>query len=152
MEEEKVAESAPVGEGGEGEGSGFHNRRLHNYPLIKVGNLRSLAPQQGTAYVLQQPHQDHKMPFHPSCSVLGDSPVLHPLQILSQATLVLSVPSTYICTLCVSEFMFQVCYSELVILTQPQCCLCCPLVLRHEWGAENGGNGVVCHCLWETQQ
>lgn len=38
MEEgEKVAEvSQGGGEASEGSGSGFFNRRLHNYPLIKV--------------------------------------------------------------------------------------------------------------------
>ena len=37
MEEgEQVAESAPAGETTESTGSGFYNRRLHNYPLIKV--------------------------------------------------------------------------------------------------------------------
>ncbi len=35
-EGEQPAEVAPVAEVQESSGSGFYNRRLHNYPLIKV--------------------------------------------------------------------------------------------------------------------
>ena len=38
-----MAEATPGGgESSEGSGSGFYNRRLHNYPLIKVGRLDRL--------------------------------------------------------------------------------------------------------------
>jgi len=45
MEEgEKAAQATPGGgESSEGSGSGFYNRRLHNYPLIKVGRLDRLS-------------------------------------------------------------------------------------------------------------